>query len=158
MEQLTEFVSKTFTADRDRLALIPSSSVTSFNSSLVTTGVSTFLSLSSTPSTAMPFASLPLFRNPVHSFASRSPLHSVVERLNGMGPLSGLSLFNPAFHTSSQLTALNVCEDRHSCASPPKPNAKEPLRSSSVTSQSSEPEVTSFDTDDDNSTQQSSGN
>jgi len=168
MEQLTEFVSKSFTADRDRLSLISSTSATNTStynsissSAMATTGVSTFLSLSSTPST-LSFPSLPLFRTPHPNYSSRSTLHSVVERLNGIGPLSGLPLFNPAFHTSSPLTTLsnsgNSSNEPQTCSSPSKLPLRETPSRNSVTSNCSEHDVTSIvDTEEDNSTRESGG-
>ncbi|RWS10563.1 short stature homeobox protein-like protein [Dinothrombium tinctorium] len=96
MEQLTEFVSKSFTAERLLLTstanLIPSSAAITTPTSLLSTA--TLVSAS----TSVPLSPLQLFRasNPN---LQPSTLHSVVDRLNGIGSIPGFQFFNPAFHT-----------------------------------------------------------
>ena len=152
MEQLTEFVSKSFTSERLSL-MSPTSSNAAISSSHSSSPASansipTFLPLnpSSSPS-ALSFPSLPLFRTPNSGFASRSTLHSVVERLNGLTPISSLPLFNPAFHISSSST--NSHSNKISSPSPSPTNGRESPGRESIASKTSDNEVTSIiDTED----------
>lgn len=111
MEQLTEFVSKSFTADRMSLLSTSASSptigsVTSAvaNRSVTPSVASSMLAASnlvnSLANSNLSFSSLPLFRQS-HSgnpFPSAAALHSVVDRLGGLPSIPGLQFFNPAFH------------------------------------------------------------
>lgn len=90
MEQLTEFVSKSFTSDR--LPLLTTSSHSSVVQPL-SPPASSFLPTS--------FSALPLFRTQHHAipFSTASALHSMVDRLNGHH-LPHLPFLAPHFHSS----------------------------------------------------------
>ena len=92
MEQLTEFVSKSFASDRMPIISTPSTntSLSRSHSPLV-------------PSLTTSFSSLPLFRHQHPIPFTTSSLHSMVDRLGGYSfPNLALPFFSPVFHHSSQ--------------------------------------------------------
>lgn len=110
MEQLTEFVSKSFASDRlmtthPSLAGMSSRPLSPIVSSLMPTSFGTGLSFFRPPHHAIPFS-------------TASALHSMVDRLNGGNHLSHLSAFlAPAFHATPPVD-LSLLHNRRDDKSP----------------------------------------
>lgn len=173
MEQLTEFVSKSFNENRFNVLTGSTNNNPSANHRTTPSAVneinllngsnmvngSTPTSITTTSSANVSFT-LPFFRGPHPHFPSSAALHSVVDRLNGINHISGFHFFNPAFHTPIQATTATL---PHSHASSPtlSPGQRESISRDSgaaVSRASIEPEVTSvLDTDDEANTRESQG-
>lgn len=137
MEQLTEFVSKSFTSDR--LPLMSTHQSIGPASRPLSPIVSSLIP------TSMAFGSgLSFFRPPPHHAIPFSTLHSMVDRLNGshLSHLAALPFLPPAFHTTPPVDLSLLSNSRRDDKSPSlSPGRVEVCTPASVTDVDSRPSI-----------------